>query len=333
MLYFYYGAETFLMRQKVNYEISRYKAKHQSGLNFGRFDLAKEGAFEKLKNFVDSFSMFAEKKLAVVENPLEAPKEVQEKLLDFIGEGGISKDEERFLIIVQELKLNEDKRAKEKYILGGAAGKDVFKKLTNKGVNCEEFNILEGVKLEAWIKKEMQESGGQIDNSAVKKIAAFVGSDLWQVHNEVNKLASFKAGKLIVGDDVDALVRSKIESDIFKTIDALAARNKTAAFKFLYRDLAKGESEISLLGMLVYQFRNLLLVKSQIEQGTPFYGLEKKLKMHPFVLRKTFEQAKNFSYTSLKKIYERLMEIDLAIKSGQIEPGVALDLVVGEITS
>jgi DNA polymerase-3 subunit delta len=53
--------------------------------------------------------------------------------------------------------------------------------------------------------------------------------------------------------------------------------------------------------------------------------------MHPFVLRKSFDQAKNFSFSALKKIYSRLAEIDIAIKSGRIEPRVALDLMVQEI--
>lgn len=90
------------------------------------------------------------------------------------------------------------------------------------------------------------------------------------------------------------MVKAKIESDIFKTIDALAARQRVSAFKFLYRNLSQGEAEVSLLGMLVYQFRNLLLVKSLIEQGVPFYSLAKKIKLHPYVLRKSFEQSKKF---------------------------------------
>jgi DNA polymerase-3 subunit delta len=50
-------------------------------------------------------------------------------------------------------------------------------------------------------------------------------------------------------------------------------------------------------------------------------------------LRKSFEQGKGFSLPALKKIYERLLELDMAIKTGRIEAPVALDLIVGEITS
>ncbi len=332
MIYFFYGAEPFLLRQKINSEISRYRARHKSGLNFSRFNFVQEQSFSDFKNFIESCSMFSEKKLAIIENLFEASAVAQQDLVKYLGKSKILKDQERFLIIVQELRLNDDKKKKEKYILKDIAVKELFKKLASKEVSGEEFNLLEGERLEAWIKKEVAAQGGQIDNLAIKKLAAFVGPDLWQMQNEVTKLISFKADKPIAADDVDILVKSKIESDIFKTIDALAARQKVSAFKFLYRNLTQGESEISLLGMLVYQFRNLLMVKDLIEQGIPFYNLAKKIKLHPYVLRKTYEQSKNFSYAALKKIYERLMEIDLAIKTGQIEPRAALDLVVAEIT-
>ena len=78
--------------------------------------------------------------------------------------------------------------------------------------------------------------------------------------------------------------------------------------------------------------QNLLLLKDQMERGVPLPGLEKKLKLHPFVLRKTFALAKNFSLAALKKIYQRLSEIDYDIKTGRIEPRAALDLIVAEIT-
>lgn len=332
MLYFFYGADAWRMRQKVNELMAKYQAKHQSGLNFGRFDFSQEENFEPFKNFLEAYSMFAEKKLAVVENCFEASATVKESFLALIERGDILKTEEKFVVVVQEMKLNEDRKKKEKYVLKDELVKKLFAKLTGQKINQEEFNLLTGTKLESWITQAVQKLGGQIETSAVKKLAAYVGSDLWQLSNEVNKLVNFKVEQSIAEQDIDTLVRAKIESNIFKTIDALASRQKAVAFKMLHQDLTQGESVIALLGMLVYQFRNLLLVKSQIEQGVPFYNLERKLGLHPFVLRKTYEQSKNFSLPALKKIYERLAEIDLAIKSGQIEPQIALDLVVGEIT-
>jgi DNA polymerase III delta subunit len=84
----------------------------------------------------------------------------------------------------------------------------------------------------------------------------------------------------------------------------------------------KGEDEIRLLGMFVYQFRNLIKVKS-----APLENLG----LHPFVLRKTREQAKNFSFEELKKIYYQLLTIDFDIKLGKVNSTAALELFVAGI--
>ena len=330
MVFFFYGADSFRIRQKVNSVIEGYQAKHKSGLNFGKFDFGEPEVLDKLKNFLNSSSMFAEKKLAIVENLFLAAKDAQESFLEYFKSGDILKTQDKFLVLAQELAINEDKKSKQKY--GLKNNQELFKALTGKTVKTEEFDYLVGVKLEAWIKKELELAGAKIDAGAIRKLAMFVGADLWQMKNEIDKLVVFANGGAIKESMVDELVKSRIDNDIFKTIDALASRNKQLALTLLHRHLAEGESEIYLLSMLVYQFRNLLLVKSEIERGAQFPSLAKTIKLHPYVLRKSFEQGKGFTLAALKKIYERLSELDMAIKSGRLEPQVALDLVVGEIS-
>jgi len=330
MVFFFYGADSFRIRQKVSSVIEGYQAKHKSGLNFGRFDFGEPEALDKLKNFLDSSSMFAEKKLAVAEGLFSANKDAQEAFLEYLKNSDVLKTQDSFLVVAQELALAEDKRSKQKYALKNS--QEVFKTLTEKTVKAEEFDHLTGAKLEVWIKKEVEQAGAKIESGAVRKLGLGVGADLWRMKSEIEKLIAFAGGKTIDEKMVDELVKAKMTSDIFKTIDALANRNKQAALALLHRHLAEGESEIYLLGMLVYQFRNLLLVKSEIERGAQFQTLAKAIKLHPFVLRKSFEQGRAFTLPALKKIYERLLELDIAIKSGRIEPQVALDLVVGEIT-
>ena len=341
MVFFFYGADGYRLRQKTKSVIEQYQAKHKSGLNLCGFDFGETETLEKLKNFLDSSSMFAEKKLAIAENLFMAGKDVQESFLEYLKTSDILKTQDKFLVVAQELALAEDKRSKQKYALKNS--QELFKALMSKSVKTdvstgalakvEEFDYLVGTKLEVWIKKEVEQAGAKIDAAAVRKLAVFVGADLWQMKNEIDKLAAFACSKIIDEAMVGELVKAKMESDIFKTVDALANRNKQVALALLHRHLAEGKSEIYLLSRLVYQFRNLLLVKSEIERGAQFQLLAKTVKLHPYVLRKSFEQGKGFTFPALKKIYERLLELDIAIKSGRIEPQVALDLVVGEITS
>jgi len=244
MVFFFYGADSFRIRQKVNSVIEGYQAKHKSGLNFGRFDFGEPEEFSRLKNFLDSYSMFAEKKLAVAGGLFGAGKDAQEDFMEYLKNSDVLKTQEKFLVVAQELALSDDKKSKQKYALKN--NQEIFKALTNKTVKVEEFDYLAGVKLEAWIKKEVESVGTKIDTGAIKKLAVFVGADLWQMKNEIDKLVVFANGGAIKESMVDELVKSRIDNDIFKTIDALASRNKQLALTLLHRHLAEGESEIYL---------------------------------------------------------------------------------------
>jgi len=142
---------------------------------------------------------------------------------------------------------------------------------------------------------------------------------------------SYKVGQSINEDDIDLLVKSKIDTDIFKTLDALAKRDKKTAFRLLHEHLEQGENEIYLFSMFVYQIRVLLKLKDLIEKGTPFYNLPKLSGLHPFVVKKSSEQLKNFGFEQLKGIYKYLLKIELGLKKGRLDGSAALDLLVAEI--
>ena len=57
----------------------------------------------------------------------------------------------------------------------------------------------------------------------------------------------------------------------------------------------------------------------------------KKLKLHPYVFRKTLDRARRFSLEELKKIYQELARIDLNIKAGRVEPRLALEIFAASV--
>jgi DNA polymerase-3 subunit delta len=153
--------------------------------------------------------------------------------------------------------------------------------------------------------------------------------------NEIEKLASYKNNKTIGPVDVDLLVKPRIEPEIFKTIDAIAFNShwagKKQALKLLHDHLEKGDHPLYLLSMISFQFRNLLVIKDLMEKNVPYYSIPKMTKMHPFVVKKTYEQARKFSFQELKKIYQKIFQVDLSIKTGKIDPTTALDFLIVSI--
>lgn len=312
MIIFIYGQDTFRSRQKLKEIIDHYREIHKSGLNLNYFDL-KESNFEAFSDEIKTNSMFSEKKLFVLKNA-NANKDFKNSFL---------KNQKMFADLKDVILFYEEGDSDDK-----------FSKVLKEMGKSQEYSLLGGEKLKNWIQKELKKYQAKISPEGLQELADSVGSDLWQMNNEIKKLASYKAGLLIGKEDVNILVKPKIESDIFKTIDALALKDKKRAFQLLKAHLEKGDSPLYLLSMINFQFRNLILVKScQSRNQFPgnYIDLAKKLGIHPYVARKTTMQASRFSFEELKKIYKIIFQTDLSIKTGKLLPEAALELFVAAI--
>jgi DNA polymerase-3 subunit delta len=305
MIYFLFGQDTYQSRQKLREIVEEYKKRHQSGLNFIKINFD-EKDLDDFKQNIKTVSMFDEKKLIVVEEVFQQPEYFQEELLNYLKKKKMDIDKNSILVFwAEEVKT------------GG-----LFKFLKKKA-KTQEFKLLQPHKLREWIKKYIKEQKGNIDNRAVEILIEYVGSDLWRMVNEINKLISFKkqeTSNKIQAEDVEGLVKPEIDVNIFNIIDSLGQKNKKQALRLIHDYFKKGESESYLLNRFVYQFRNLIKVKS-----------DGKLDMHPFVIKKTLSQARNFSLDELKKIYYKLLEVDLNIKTGKMNTRTALELFVTEL--
>lgn len=309
MLILLYGEDTFRSHQKLNEIIKEYQAKHKTGLNLERFR-EEDLELEKIKTKIEAVSMFNEKKLLILENIFKN-QNFSEKFFTYAKENKLKTNPEVIAVIYQEGK-----------VLAGIKSK----------VNLvQEFKPLTNSDLANWLKKEISKNKCQINSEAVKRLIAYVSNDLWRMNNEIGKLVSYRLGGLIAEADVDLLVRAKIDVNIFKTLDALASRNKKIALKLLHEHLSEGENPIYLLTMFIYQMRNLIRLKDLVERGTPYQALAQKTKLHPFVIKKSWPSLQKFSLDQLKKIYQRLLEIDLGIKTGRFDGPTALDLLVAGI--
>ena len=82
--------------------------------------------------------------------------------------------------------------------------------------------------------------------------------------------------------------------------------------------------------MIAYQFRNLLTIK-ELQNTQPYGAIAKKSGLHPFVVQKSYYLCSQFSIEQLKKIYQKIFQVDSDIKTGKIDSELALDLLLAEI--
>jgi DNA polymerase-3 subunit delta len=310
MIYLIFGEDTFRASRKLKEIIEKYRKIHKSGLNLKVLDL-KEKNFEDFKREFESSSMFSEKKLLILKNASKN-KEFQENFLKNLEK--FEKSKEIFFFFEED-----DLR-----------GDSFFEEIKKHG-KSQEFKLLGRVKLKIWVKQEFAKYGVEIEDRAIERLIFLIGNDLWRMSEEIKKLIAFKKGKEIKERDVEILISPKLEIDIFKAIDAISSRNKKLAFKFLHDLLKRGEKPAVLFSMIKYQFRNLIEVKDLIEKGEKIPQIKNKIELHPFVLEKILRISQKFKIEELRKIYQRIFNFDLAIKTGKIEPALALDLFLAQI--
>lgn len=311
MVIFLYGLDSYRSKKKLEEIVDHYKSSGKSGLNLAYFD-AQQADFEKFYDFLKTSSMFEEKKLVILKN-IFSDASFQENFLN-----KIKMLRELTDVVVLYESSEVDQRLK------------IFKVLT-KDCQSQEFKLLNSGELKDWIRKEFNQLNQKINGNALDLLSYYIGNDLWRLSNEIKKLADFKKDAVIIKENIEMLVKPKIEVDIFKTIDALAVKNKRAAFHFFKKHLDAGDNPLYLLSMVAYQFRNLLMVKELAQKGLMYEGIVKKSGLHPFVVKKNYFASRQFSLEELKNIYRRIFQIDTEIKRGKIEAETALDLLVSSI--
>jgi DNA polymerase-3 subunit delta len=307
---------------------NKFLEKNKEGVSLSVFDFAeKEWDIDEIIATISSGGLFSSKKMAIIKNISASKKEFGSDKLEKFLKAEAKKDKADLLLVFWEA------GKVKKNLPAGRQGEKFFK-LLQKIAKCQEFEKLEGVKLKNWIIGEIGEIGNEnvsIDQLAIDTLAIFVGNDLDLLSREIEKLVVYKDKGEITKDDVDLLVKSKIDTDIFRTVDALARGDKKTALKLLHDHLEAGEDPFYLLSMYFYQFRNLVKVKPLAEKNMSQAEIASKLKMHPFVVRKSLEQTRNMSWLKLKSLYNQLSEIDFATKTGKEDIELALDKFVAGV--
>jgi len=196
------------------------------------------------------------------------------------------------------------------------------------------FAPLKGAQINQWIEKRVAALARdkKISPKAVALMARLVGSDLWTMANEVDKLVLFTGARSIEEADVKAVVSNAQEAGIFNMVDALIEQRTGAAQELLQQLFRQGMAPVQILVMLSRQVRIIYQVKEMRAAGKQRHEMMGKLGLNSdFVLRKAWEQSERYSPARIRDVYHQLLEADIAIKTGKLEGELALDILLAEM--
>ncbi len=184
--------------------------------------------------------------------------------------------------------------------------------------------------LPGWIQQRARHHGGEIERAAAVRLAQIIGpGDLRLLDQEIAKLVTYAGpGRAINADDVAQLVPYVQQAVVFDLVDALGRREGRQAALLLHRLLDAGENPMGILAMVIRQFRLIIMAKDLVGRGENATSIARLLGIRPFVAQKVVAQGNYFTMAQLERVYRYLLDLDLSIKSGDLTPEAALDLLV-----
>lgn len=322
MIIFLYGADTYRSRVALN----GLKEKFVKEIDPTESSLSVvDGQNSDLKTIISKLntgSLFTKKRLTIIESVFRNKKAgVFSGLENYLKD--LEKDDGN-IVVFREEPENEKHKALNK------EAKNFFDFLSKQKYS-QEFKILKGDALLLFMKKEAQSYGKEIGLPAAKLLVSYFGSDLWSISREIKKLSFGNAEKIISLEATKLSVKESFEEDIFALSDAISAKNAKSAYSLLEKQRAAGLSDEYLLSMITRQIRILLLIKDEAKTITDSTKLSAKLKLHPYVVKKSLMQIKNFDENRLKNLFNRLIEIDFLNKSGKSSLENELSLFISEL--
>ncbi len=202
-----------------------------------------------------------------------------------------------------------------------------------KAGELREFPQREGPELARWLADRAKTLQVRLEPAAAQRMIAYVGPETRALVNELAKLAAYvgRGGSISAGD-VELLVQDEQEQNLFAFIDALSAKRRGPALVGVRRLLGDGQAATYILFMVARQLRILLGVKELANQRMRPDDIASALGQKPFVVRKALEQVRGFSDDDLRRLHDRVLELDHKSKTGRIDPETGLELLVAEFS-
>ena len=347
MFYVFHGTDHLARDEKVAALLSQRKSDDAlAEMNTMRLD-GQNLSLVQLREACDPLPMFAERRVIIVTNHL-ARFDPEDKNKDGESNDAGGGKEGRKASGLSEARKREAS-ALEIYLKGMAESVRLFF-LEDKALNAKNpilafaqkeasdcvkrFDVPYPRELPTWVIKRVKAKGALIDEDAAVGLAEAIGDDLRVIDSEIEKILTY------IGKDAPRITYRHLElvpysgqTNVFKLVDDIGRRNARGALRMLHKLLDEGgpEEPVRLMGMIVRQFRILIKVKELSGQGLPTKTIAQRAGVHNFVAEKAQAQATNFSMAQLEAIYQRLLQTDLEIKTGKMNPVLALGTLVATL--
>ena len=172
--------------------------------------------------------------------------------------------------------------------------------------------------------------GAEIDREAATLVAQSLNDEPARIRMEIEKLATYAAGKTITTDDVRALVVAARRNTVWQLTEMLASGNRKAALAFLNNLLREGEQPAGIIGALAWTYRKLIEARGMPPHTNGFQAA-RQLQMRPEAAEQALRQAHRYKREKLIDSLATLAEADSRVKSANPDPHAFMEFLVARL--
>lgn len=318
MILFLHGEDQFLLHRRQMSLKQSFKEKYPQAEIF-LFDFEDQRSPEDMQRIFDACAdgLFSSEKMIVVFHPSTLVGQSEKLFLDFFG--AIERKNEKTVFLFLEPGKIKKTNTIIKTLLRVAHKEEIF--LPQTGSAMESFAQKELLRFDKELKFSRQ---------ALALLVTSVGNNTALLLSEIEKLAAYKAGaKVIEEEDVVLLRGDSKEEVLFEALDALGRGDRKRATTLLSSEATGSAGAYPVLAMCAWQVRRMLAVREAYDGGARRANdIVRETKLPPFVVQKTFSSLDHFSAGRLKAGLVLLSDYDVLLKTGGMEPDIALHLFV-----
>jgi len=204
-------------------------------------------------------------------------------------------------------------------------------KYFKKHFKTEEFKLLKANVLVTWLVGVMKEFNINISSTTAREFIEKAGTDQQILYEECNKLSlylKYYERDKVTTNDLQIISQTTKEKEIWDLLDFISRRDKKKSLEQINLIVTKPSDFPFAIIMIARQLRILyLLISKDIDKS----ALTKDLKLHPFVIQKASKYLYKFDEAQIKRLYNKIVDLDFAIKQGKIDAILGLNLFIASI--
>lgn len=193
-----------------------------------------------------------------------------------------------------------------------------------------EYKRLYDNKLSGFIQGESVAQGKPIDAAAAELMSNLIGNNLQELSSQIEKLIAYAGAKQrITVDDVRTAASSSKAFTAFEFARFLGLRDLPNAIRSLDALFLNGDDAPVIFGAVTSHFRKLWRVRELLDKMVAQDQIGRELSINPFFMGDMITQARNFTRTELKLVFDELYRRDISSKSGGLPYNLIHGLTVG----